>query len=225
MIPTPEQEMVRDMARRFAAACPVPFSAECDRTSAVPRDRIAEMGTLGLMGTLVPEEYNGAASDYPSYVMAIEEIAAGNGALSIVMAVHNGVGCATILTFGTKERKQKYLKPMARGEWLGAFVLTEPHAGSDASTLRTQARRSSPGGPSAAARFLAIRSDWPITSFTDCRPKRKEATPLRRSGSTYPAPAVRPTSLHGRHRRASAPWPPPSRRRQARRPSCRFRPS
>ncbi|MBX3529084.1 MAG: acyl-CoA dehydrogenase family protein [Rhizobiaceae bacterium] len=145
MIPTPEQEMVRDMARRFAAERLAPFSAEWDRTSEFPRDRIGEMGALGLMGMQVPEEYDGAASDYLSYVMAIEEIAAGNGALSTVMAVHNGVGCAPILNFGTEEQKQKYLKPMARGEWLGAFALTEPHAGSDASALKTRARRTNSG--------------------------------------------------------------------------------
>lgn len=145
MIPTPEQDMVRDMARRFAADRLAPFSAEWDRTGELPRDRIAEMGALGLMGMLVPEAYDGAASDHVSYVLALEEIAAGNGAMSTVMSVHNSVGCAPILRFGTEEQKQRFLKPMARGEWLGAFALTEPQAGSDASALKTRARRGGKG--------------------------------------------------------------------------------
>jgi len=145
MIPTPEQDMVRDMARRFAAERLAPFSAEWDRTGEFPRDRIAEMGALGLMGMLVPEAYDGAASDHVSYVLALEEIAAGNGAMSTVMSVHNSVGCAPILRFGTEGQKQRFLRPMARGEWLGAFALTEPQAGSDASALKTRARRGGKG--------------------------------------------------------------------------------
>ena len=145
MIPTPEQDMVRDMARRFAAERLAPFSAEWDRTGEFPRDRIAEMGALGLMGMLMPEAYDGAASDHVSYVLALEEIAAGNGAMSTVMSVHNSVGCAPILRFGTEEQKQRFLRPMARGEWLGAFALTEPQAGSDASALKTRARRGGKG--------------------------------------------------------------------------------
>lgn len=145
MIPTPEQDMVRDMARRFATERLAPFSAEWDRTGEFPRDRIAEMGALGLMGMLVPEAYDGAASDHVSYVLALEEIAAGNGAMSTVMSVHNSVGCAPILRFGTEEQKQRFLRPMARGEWLGAFALTEPQAGSDASALKTRAHRGGKG--------------------------------------------------------------------------------
>jgi butyryl-CoA dehydrogenase len=138
---TDDQTMVRDMARRFAAERLAPFSAEWDRTAEFPRDRIAEMGELGLMGMLVPEEYDGAKTDYVSYALAIEEIAAGNGAMSTVMSVHNSVGCAPILAFGSEEQKERFLKPMARGEWLGAFCLTEPQAGSDASAIRTRARK------------------------------------------------------------------------------------
>lgn len=136
-----DQTMIRDMARRFASERLAPFSAEWDRTGEFPRDRIAEMGELGLMGMLVPEEYDGSKTDYVSYALAIEEIAAGNGALSTVMSVHNSVGCAPILKFGSEEQKERFLKPMARGEWLGAFCLTEPQAGSDASAIRTRARK------------------------------------------------------------------------------------
>lgn len=136
-----EQILVRDMARRYAEERLKPFSAEWDRTKTFPRDRITEMGELGLMGMLVPEEHGGSKTDYVSYALAIEEIAAGNGALSTVMSVHNSVGCMPILAFGTDEQKQRFLPRMASGEWLGAFCLTEPQAGSDASALKTRARK------------------------------------------------------------------------------------
>ncbi|WP_201744838.1 acyl-CoA dehydrogenase family protein [Neoaquamicrobium microcysteis] len=141
MLLNEEQTMVRDMARRFAQERLKPFAAGWDRTKTFPRERIAEMGELGLMGMLVPEEYDGSKTDYIAYALAIEEIAAGDGALSTVMSVHNSVGCGPILAFGSEEQKQRFLKPMARGEWLGAFCLTEPHTGSDASAIRTRARK------------------------------------------------------------------------------------
>ncbi|WP_421928532.1 acyl-CoA dehydrogenase family protein [Neoaquamicrobium sediminum] len=141
MLLNEDQTMIRDMARRFAQERLKPFSAEWDRSKTFPRDRIAEMGELGLMGMLVPAAYDGAKTDYVSYALAIEEIAAGDGALSTVMSVHNSVGCAPILAFGSEEQKERFLRPMARGEWLGAFCLTEPQAGSDASAIRTRARK------------------------------------------------------------------------------------
>ncbi|MBZ6078486.1 acyl-CoA dehydrogenase family protein [Microvirga puerhi] len=145
MILDENHEMVRDMARRFAAERLAPNSAEWDRTHHFPKDVIREMGTLGLMGMLVPEEWDGAMSDSVAYAIALEEIAAGNGAISTIMSVHNSVGCVPLLRYGADAQKEKFLRPMARGEWLGAFCLTEPHAGSDASALRTRARRTSTG--------------------------------------------------------------------------------
>lgn len=136
---TEEQSMVRDMARRFANERLKPFSAEWDSKKFFPRDRITEMGELGLMGMLVPEEFGGSAVGYVAYALAVEEIAAGNGAISTIMSVHNSVGCGPILDFGTQEQKERFLKPMAIGHWLGAFCLTEPHAGSDASAIMTRA--------------------------------------------------------------------------------------
>lgn len=145
MILTEDQTMVRDMARRFAAEKLAPKSAEWDETAHFPRDVVAQMGALGLMGMLVPEEWDGALTDTVAYACALEEIAAGNGALSTVMSVHNSVGCVPILRYGTEAQKETYLRPMARGEWLGAFCLTEPQAGSDASALRTRAVRTNAG--------------------------------------------------------------------------------
>jgi hypothetical protein len=141
MLLTEEQGMVRDMARRFAQERLKPFSAEWDRTRTFPRDRVQEMGELGLMGMLVPETLGGSKTDFVSYALAIEEIAAGDGALSTVMSVHNSVGCGPILGFGTSTQKERFLQPMARGEWLGAFCLTEPQAGSDASAITTRAKK------------------------------------------------------------------------------------
>ena len=145
MILTDDQTMVRDMARRFATEQLAPKSAEWDETAHFPRDVVAQMGALGLMGMLVPEEWDGALTDTIAYACALEEIAAGNGALSTVMSVHNSVGCVPILRYGTEAQKETYLRPMARGEWLGAFCLTEPQAGSDASALRTRAVRTNAG--------------------------------------------------------------------------------
>lgn len=139
MILTEEQTMIRDMARQFARERLAPGAAERDRESRFPAQELREMGDLGLLGMVVPEEWGGAGADAVSYALAIEEIAAGDGAISTVMSVHNSVGCAPILKFGNDEQKDKYLRAMATGRMLGAFCLTEPQAGSDASALKTRA--------------------------------------------------------------------------------------
>jgi butyryl-CoA dehydrogenase len=141
MILTQEQAIIRDMARSFATERLKPFAAEWDRAARFPAQAIGEMGQLGLLGMLVPEAYEGAATDHVSYALALEEIAAGDGACSTIMSVHNSVGCAPVLKFGTVEQKERFLRPMARGEMLAAFCLTEPEAGSDASAIKTRARR------------------------------------------------------------------------------------
>jgi butyryl-CoA dehydrogenase len=141
MILSQEQAMVQETARNFAVERLKPFAAEWDRTSEFPREAIGEMGQLGLMGMLVPDAYDGAASDHVSYALALEEIAAGDGSCSTIMSVHNSVGCMPILKFGSAEQKERFLKPLARGDQLAAFALTEPSAGSDASAIKTRARR------------------------------------------------------------------------------------
>lgn len=141
MIPTQEQEMIRDMARDFAGRRLAPFSAEWERTSTFPREALKEMGALGFLGMMVPTEWGGANADYVAYALALEEIAAGDGAVSTIMSGHNSVGCMPILEYGTPDQKEKYLRPMARGEQLCAFCLTEPQGGSDVAALRTRAER------------------------------------------------------------------------------------
>lgn len=141
MILSEEQTMIRDMARQFAEDQVAPNAAQWDREAQFPQEALDEMAQLGLMGMMVPPEWDGAGTDAVSYALALEEIAAGDGALSAIMSVHNSVGCMPILRFGTEAQKEQYLRPMARGEFLGCFCLTEPQAGSDASALKTKARR------------------------------------------------------------------------------------
>ena len=140
-----EQIMIRDMARAFATEQLAPFAAEWDRTHAFPAAAIRQMGELGLLGMLVPEEWGGAGADHVAYALAIEEVAAGDGACSTIMSVHNSVACMPILKFGSEAQKERFLRPMARGELLGIFCLTEPQAGSDAAAIRMRAVRDGDG--------------------------------------------------------------------------------
>ncbi|EME68962.1 Acyl-CoA dehydrogenase [Paramagnetospirillum caucaseum] len=141
MIATEEQQLIRDTARSFAQEKLAPNAARWDREHLFPTDAVAEMGALGFLGMVVPPEWDGAGTDYVSYAMAVMEIAAGCGPLSTIMSVHNSVGCMPILSYGSDAQKEEFLRPMARGEKLGCFCLTEPEAGSDAAAIRTRARR------------------------------------------------------------------------------------
>lgn len=141
MLVTEEQQHIADLARRFAQERLRPFAADWDRESRFPREALSEMAELGFLGMLVPDTWGGCDTGYVAYALALEEIAAGDGACSTIMSVHNSVGCVPIARFGTDEQKERFLTPLASGEMLGAFALTEPQAGSDASDLRTRARR------------------------------------------------------------------------------------
>ena len=137
---TDEQRMLREVAREFAQRELAPNSAEWDREARFPAEAVAELGRLGFMGMLVPPGFGGAGADHVGYALALEEIAAGDGSVSTILSVHNSVGCMPILHFGSEEQKRRFLVPMARGEMLAAFCLTEPEAGSDAAAIRTRAR-------------------------------------------------------------------------------------
>ena len=141
MLLNQDQTSIRDMARQFAQERLKPFAADWDREHRYPAEAIAEMAELGFFGMLCPEQWGGSETGYIAYALALEEIAAGDGACSTIMSVHNSVGYVPILRFGKEEQKQRYLTPLASGAQIGAFALTEPHAGSDASSLRTRARR------------------------------------------------------------------------------------
>ncbi len=139
MLLSDEQIMVRDSTRAFAQEQLVPHSAAWDRDAALPRDVLTQMGALGLFGMIIPEEWGGSGTDMVTYVLAVEEIAGGNGACATIMGVQNSVTCMPILEFGTEDQKRRFLEPLATGEMMGAFCLTEPHAGSDASAIKTKA--------------------------------------------------------------------------------------
>ncbi|ODU09473.1 MAG: acyl-CoA dehydrogenase [Rubrivivax sp. SCN 71-131] len=141
MILTEAQAMIRRAARSFAREQLAPHAAAWDESATFPREALRRMGALGLLGVTVPEEWGGAGADSVSLALALEEIAAGDASCATVMSGHNSVGCMPIQQFGTPEQKQRFLRPMARGELLSAFCLTEAHGGSDAGALTTRARR------------------------------------------------------------------------------------
>ncbi len=145
MILSEEQRMIRDMARAFARERVRPRADEWEAAGRIPADFLREMGALGLLGMCVPEEWGGAGTDTVSYALALMEIAGGDGGLSTLMSVNNSPVCAAILKEGTRAQKERWLVPLARGETIGAFCLTEPEAGSDAAALKTRAVREGDG--------------------------------------------------------------------------------
>jgi alkylation response protein AidB-like acyl-CoA dehydrogenase len=136
-----EHKMIRDTARDFAQNEIAPIAAEFDESGEFPHATIKKMGALGFMGIEVPEQYGGAGMDTLSYVLALEEICKVDAAHGVVMSVNNSLYCHGILKFGTDEQKQKFLTPVASGRSIGAYSLTEPMSGSDASTMRSLAAR------------------------------------------------------------------------------------
>lgn len=136
---TEDQRMIRDAARAFATEVLAPNAAQWDEDAHLPDAVVAQLGELGLLGMIVPQELGGAYTDYVAYALAIEEIAAGDAACATMMSVHNSVGCGPILGFGTPAQKDRWLAEMAAGRVIGAFCLTEPQAGSEANNLRTRA--------------------------------------------------------------------------------------
>lgn len=141
MILTQEQEMIRDSLRAFAQERLAPTAGERDRTHEFPLALLRELGELGALGMVVPEEWGGAGLDYVSLALALEEIAAGDGAISTIVSVQNSLPCGIVHKYGTQEQKETWLPGLARGEKLGCFCLTEPHTGSDASAITTRAER------------------------------------------------------------------------------------
>ncbi|MDP4161879.1 MAG: acyl-CoA dehydrogenase [Bacillota bacterium] len=135
---TEEQQMMRKMVRDFAQSEIAPFVEKMEK-GLFPREIFKKMGELGLMGIPVPEQYGGAEMDFISYVSAIHELSKVSATVGVILSVHTSVGTNPILYFGSEEQKQKYVPKLAAGEYLGAFCLTEPSAGSDAASLKTRA--------------------------------------------------------------------------------------
>jgi alkylation response protein AidB-like acyl-CoA dehydrogenase len=138
---TEEQQEIQRLARGFAADEIAPNAAQWDRDAHFPVSVAHKMGELGFLGMLIPEKYDGLGLDTTSYLLALEEIAAADASTAVLMSVHNSLPTQMLLNFGSDAQRERYLKPMARGEKIGAFALSEPEAGSDASSLRCQAVR------------------------------------------------------------------------------------
>jgi butyryl-CoA dehydrogenase len=136
-----EHRLLRDSLRDFAQQRLAPFAAEWDRSATFPKAALAELAALGTFGIAVPDHYGGAGMDYLALAIALEEIAAGDGATSTIISVNNCPVCSILMGWANEGQKRRFLVPLARGEKLGAFCLTEPHVGSEASGLRTTARR------------------------------------------------------------------------------------
>lgn len=137
---TSEQQMIRQAVREFAEREIAPNARHVDESGEFPADTFRKMGELGLMGIPFPEEYGGAAADNISTAIAVEEVARACGSTALAYSAHIGLGSAPIFMFGNEEQKQRFLTPAASGEYMAAFALTEPHAGSDAGATRTTAR-------------------------------------------------------------------------------------
>ena len=134
-----EQELIRQLVHDFAEKEVKPLAAEIDDQERFPRETVEKMAKIGLFGINIPKQYGGAGGDYLSYIIAIEELAKVCATTAIILSAHNSLCCGPIMTFGTEEQKQKYLVPLAKGEKLGAFGLTEPTAGTDSAAQQTVA--------------------------------------------------------------------------------------
>jgi alkylation response protein AidB-like acyl-CoA dehydrogenase len=134
---TAEQREIQALAREVSESEIVPHAAEWDREHHFPRGLFGKLGELGLMGVCVPEEYGGAGADFLSYVLVLEELSRADAGVGVTVAVHTSAATLPIVAFGSEEQKQRFVPPLARGETLGAFALTEPDSGSDAGSLRT----------------------------------------------------------------------------------------
>jgi butyryl-CoA dehydrogenase len=136
---TPDQREIQALTREFAAAEIEPHAAEWDREHRFPLELFGKLAELGLMGACIPEEYGGAGADFLSYILVLEELSRADAGVGVTVAVHTSAVTLPILTFGTDEQKSRFVPPLARGEALGSFALTEAEAGSDAGSLRTAA--------------------------------------------------------------------------------------
>jgi len=141
MILNEEHQMIRDALRSYAQERLAPNAARWDREHYFPKDELKELARLGAFGVAVPEQYGGAGLDYVALALVLEEIAAGDGGTSTIISVNNCPVCSIAMMYANEEQKARFLRPLAQGEMLGAFALTEPHTGSDASALRTTAVR------------------------------------------------------------------------------------
>ncbi len=170
-----EHTMMRRMVREFALGEIAPHAAEIDRSARFPHETFRKMAELGLLGIPYPEEWGGAGADYLSYAIAVEEVARVCGSTALSMAAHSTLGCGPLFHFGSDEQKKKYLPKLTRGEFLGAYGLTEPNSGSDAGGMQSRATKNGDGwvlnGQKAWMTNGGVAGLYTVTALTD--PERK----------------------------------------------------
>jgi alkylation response protein AidB-like acyl-CoA dehydrogenase len=172
---TQDQKEIQALTRDFAKAEIEPNAARWDREHHFPRDLFAKLAELGLMGACVPEEYGGAGADFLSYILVLEELSRGDAGVGVTVAVHTSAVTLPLLAYGTDEQKSRFVPPLARGEHLGAFALTEPEAGSDAGALRTKAEPSGDGWTITGAKQWITNGRYSGTFLTFARTDQSTA--------------------------------------------------
>ena len=207
MILSQEHQMIRDALRTFSQERLAPNAARWDKEHHFPKEELMELAALGAFGVAVPEELGGAGMDYVSLALVLEEIAAGDGGTSTVISVNNCPVCSIGMMYANAQQKEQWLRPLAQGEMLGAFCLTEPHTGSDAAALRTTATRDgddyvlngvkqfiTSGKHADVAIVMAVTTGTPArkaSARSGCRHRqRATSSPAssRRWASTHPTP-------------------------------------
>jgi len=190
---TDVQRQIVDLAREFAQTRIAPHAAEWDRTAHYPRDVIDELGRLGFLGMLAPEDYDGQGLDALTYLLALEEIAAADASVAVTMAIQNAIPTTMLTRHGTPAQKKRWLRPMARGELVAGFALSEPDAGSDAASLRSQAVRDGDGWVLNGAKAWATNGGTADLMMVMVR----SDTPERRRGAKGISTFIVPTSTAG----------------------------
>ncbi|MBV9108488.1 MAG: acyl-CoA dehydrogenase family protein, partial [Gemmatimonadetes bacterium] len=190
---TPEQQQIRELAREFAENELRPNAEHWDREGKLPREIVAKLGELGFLGMLLPEEHDGLGLDTTTYLVALEEIARGDASVAVAMSVHNSLPTQMIRAQGSDAQKERWLKPMARGEMLGAFSLSEPDSGSDAASLTAQARKADGGWVLNGAKAWVTNGGFGDVVVTMARTD----TPDDRRGAKGIGAFIVPTSTEG----------------------------
>jgi len=190
---TQDQKEIQALTRDFAKAEIEPHAAHWDREHHFPRDLFSKLAELGLMGACVPEEYGGAGADFLSYILVLEELSRADAGVGVTVAVHTSAVTLPLLAYGTDEQKSRFVPPLARGEHLGAFALTEPEAGSDAGALRTKAEPSGDGWTITGAKQWITNGRYSGTFLTFARTDQSTETARGVSAFILDAEHVRVT--------------------------------
>jgi alkylation response protein AidB-like acyl-CoA dehydrogenase len=190
---TADQREIQALTREFAKAEIEPHAAEWDREHHFPRELYGRLAELGLMGVCIPEEYGGAGADFLSYVLVLEELSRADAGVGVTVAVHTSAVTLPILTFGTDEQRSRFVPPLARGEVIGAFALTEPESGSDAGSLRTRAEPAGDGWRISGTKQFISTAEYAGTFLFFARTDQDTAGPRGVSAFILDADHVRVT--------------------------------